>query len=74
MAFCGGGVSDYLRHRDRPRTGDEATVGALLGHLAARRERWDGCDFEPLPTGSPLLRMAPDGLEARTEPRDVCPV
>src|SRR5215210_360880 len=74
VAFCGGGVSDYLDVVTDPESEDEATA-ALLGHLAARRERWDACDFEPLPAGSPLLRVdPPQSLSARTEPRDVCPI
>jgi CelD/BcsL family acetyltransferase involved in cellulose biosynthesis len=71
VAFCGGGVSDYCDVIAGP--DEEEAVAALLGHLAARRERWDLADFEPVPAGSPLLRMAPDGFEAHTEPRDVCP-
>jgi CelD/BcsL family acetyltransferase involved in cellulose biosynthesis len=72
VAFCGGGISDYCDVVTDP-DGEEEAVAALLDFLAARRERWDVGDFEPVPAGSPLLRMAPDGLEARTEPRDVCP-
>ncbi|MFL6289529.1 MAG: GNAT family N-acetyltransferase, partial [Thermoanaerobaculia bacterium] len=74
VAFCGGGLSDYLDVVTDPETEDEATA-ALLGHLAARRKSWDACDFEPVPGESPLLRVdPPDGFRARTEPRDVCPV
>ena len=72
VAFCGGGISDYcdvVTASDR----EEEAVAALLDHLAARRERWDVGDFEPIPGESPLLRAAQDGLEARTELRDVCP-
>jgi CelD/BcsL family acetyltransferase involved in cellulose biosynthesis len=74
VAFCGGGVSDYLDVVTEPAEEDGA-VAALLAHLAARRDRWQAGDFEPLPGESPLLRIPPpDGLLARTEPRDVCPV
>jgi CelD/BcsL family acetyltransferase involved in cellulose biosynthesis len=72
VAFCGGGVSDYLDLVIDPEWEEEATA-ALLAHLAARRDRWDVGDFEPVPAGSPLLRIAPDGFEARTAPRDVSP-
>ena len=74
VAFCGGGVSDYLDVVSDPAEEDEA-VAALLGHLATRRDRWEAADLEPVPGESPLLRVPPpDGLQARTEPRDVCPV
>lgn len=73
VAFCGGGVSDYCDVVTAPDGEDEA-VAALLSQLAARRDRWDAADFEPLPGDSPLLRVAPPAaLTARTEPRDVCP-
>jgi len=74
VAFCGGGVSDYCDVVTDPAEEDEA-VSVLLSHLAARRDRWEGADFEPVPAESPLLRVPPpDGLSARNEPRDVCPV
>lgn len=74
VAFCGGGVSDYCDVVTDPETGDEA-VRTLLDHLAACRDRWDACDFEPMPAESPLLRApAPEGWEDRIEVRDVCPV
>jgi CelD/BcsL family acetyltransferase involved in cellulose biosynthesis len=73
VAFCGGGVSDYCDVVTAPDGKDEA-VAVLFAHLAARRERWEIADFEPVPGDSPLLPAAPpDGLEAWTEPRDVCP-
>ncbi|HEX9941658.1 MAG TPA: GNAT family N-acetyltransferase [Thermoanaerobaculia bacterium] len=73
VAFCGGGVSDYLDIVTDPETEEDSTA-ALLAHLAARRDRWQAGDFEPLPGESPLLRVPlPEGLSARTEPRDVCP-
>jgi CelD/BcsL family acetyltransferase involved in cellulose biosynthesis len=73
VAFCGGGVSDYCDVVTDPEGEDEA-VAALFSHLTARRDFWEMADFEPVPGESPLLRIAaPDGLEARTEPRDVCP-
>lgn len=74
VAFCGGGVSDYCDVVTDPETEEEA-VRLLLDHLAARRDRWDACDFEPMPSESPLLRVpAPEGWLDRTEVRDVCPV
>ena len=74
VAFCGGGVSDYLDVVTDPAEEDGA-VAALLAHIAVRRDRWEAADFEPVPAESPLLRVPPpDGLSARTEPRDVCPV
>lgn len=73
IAFCGGGVSDYCDVVTDPEGEDEA-VAALLAHLAARRDRWEVGDFEPVPGGSPLLGIdPPDGLAAHTEPLDVCP-
>ena len=73
VAFCGGGVSDYLDVITDPDL-EEGAMAALLAHLAARRDRWEVGDFEPVPAGSPLLRVPPpDGFEARTEPRDVSP-
>ena len=73
VAFCGGGVSDYCDVVTDPEGEDEA-VAALFSHLAARRDFWEMADFEPVPGESPLLCLAPpDGLEARTEPRDACP-
>jgi CelD/BcsL family acetyltransferase involved in cellulose biosynthesis len=73
VAFCGGGVSDYCDVITDQGCEDAATV-ALLAHLAARRERWETGDFEPVPEGSPLLHVPPPaGFEAATEPRDVCP-
>ncbi|HEX3555139.1 MAG TPA: GNAT family N-acetyltransferase [Thermoanaerobaculia bacterium] len=74
VAFCGGGVSDYCDVVTDPEEEDGA-ITALLAHLAARRDHWEVGDFEPLPGESPLSRIAPPaGIEARTEPRDVCPV
>jgi CelD/BcsL family acetyltransferase involved in cellulose biosynthesis len=73
VAFCGGGVSDYCDVVTDPAEEDGA-VSALLSHLSSRRDRWEACDFEPVPAESPLLRLTPAGIEARTEPRDVCPV
>jgi CelD/BcsL family acetyltransferase involved in cellulose biosynthesis len=73
VAFCGGGVSDYCDVVTDP-DGEEEATAALLDHLAARRDRWDAGDFEPVPAGSPLLHASPPGeLAAWTEPRDVCP-
>jgi CelD/BcsL family acetyltransferase involved in cellulose biosynthesis len=73
VAFCGGGVSDYLDVIIDPDFEEQATA-ALLLHLAAHQDRWDLGDFEPVPDSSPLLRVSPPtGLEARTEPRDVSP-
>lgn len=73
VAFCGGGLSDYCDVVTDPQ-GEEETVVTLLAHLASRRDRWERGDFEPVPDGSPLLRVdPPDGLGARTEPLDVCP-
>ncbi|HEY0511579.1 MAG TPA: GNAT family N-acetyltransferase [Thermoanaerobaculia bacterium] len=72
VAFCGGGVSDYCDVVTDP-DGEDAAVGALLAHLAARRDRWEVADFEPVPGESPLLRNAPDGLDTQTGLRDVCP-
>jgi CelD/BcsL family acetyltransferase involved in cellulose biosynthesis len=73
VAFCGGGVSDYLDVIADPDHEQRAIV-ALLDHLAVHRDRWEVCDFEPVPDSSPLLRVPPpDGFEARTEPRDVSP-
>jgi CelD/BcsL family acetyltransferase involved in cellulose biosynthesis len=72
VAFWGGGISDYCDVVADPE-GEEEAVAALLDHLAARRGRWDVGDLEPVPAGSPLLRIAPDGFDARTEPRDICP-
>lgn len=72
LAFCGGGVSDYLDVIADPDLEEEA-VKALLAHLAFHRDRWEIGDFEPVPDSSPLLRISPPGLEARTEPRDVSP-
>lgn len=74
VAFCGGGVSDCCDVVTDPET-EEETVRLLLDHLAARRDRWDACDFESMPAESPLLRVpAPEGWEDRTEVRDICPV
>jgi CelD/BcsL family acetyltransferase involved in cellulose biosynthesis len=74
VAFCGGGVSDYCDVVTDPEREDEA-VRALFGHLAACQNRWDACDFEPMPGESPLLRApAPEEWEDRIEVRDVCPV
>ncbi|MEA2599824.1 MAG: hypothetical protein QOF89_816 [Acidobacteriota bacterium] len=71
VGFCGGGVSDYCDLVAGP-DGEEATR-ALLTFLVERRERWDVCDLEPLPEGSPLLRAdPPEGFAAVVEPRDVC--
>jgi len=73
VAFCGGGVSDYLDVIADPDREEQATA-ALLDHLSAHRDRWETGDFEPVPDGSPLLRvLPPEGFEARTEPRDVSP-
>jgi CelD/BcsL family acetyltransferase involved in cellulose biosynthesis len=74
VAFCGGGVSDYCDVVTAPEIEDEA-VRALFDHLAACQDRWDACDFEPVPGESPLLRSpAPQEWEDRIEVRDVCPV
>jgi CelD/BcsL family acetyltransferase involved in cellulose biosynthesis len=74
VAFCGGGVSDYCDVITDPME-EEGAISALLSHLVSRRDRWEAADFEPIPPESPLLRAAPPpGIEARTEPRDVCPI
>jgi CelD/BcsL family acetyltransferase involved in cellulose biosynthesis len=74
VALCGGGVSDYLDVITDP-VEEDGAVSVLLAHLSSRQDRWEAGDFEPVPTESPLLRVAPPlGIEARTEPRDVCPV
>jgi CelD/BcsL family acetyltransferase involved in cellulose biosynthesis len=72
VAFCGGGVSDYCDVVTDPDREDE-TVSALLACLSNRRDRWETGDFEPVPEGSPLLRICHPALKAGTEPRDVCP-
>lgn len=72
VAFCGGGVSDYCDVVTDPDC-EDAAVSALLAHLSLRRELWEAGDFEPVPDGSPLLRISHPDLEAQTEPRDVCP-
>ena len=73
VAFCGGGVSDYLDVIIDPDI-EEQAMKTLLDHLALHRDRWEICDFEPVPDDSPLLQASPPGFEARTEPRDVSPV
>jgi CelD/BcsL family acetyltransferase involved in cellulose biosynthesis len=74
VAFCGGGVSDYCDVVADPAEEDGA-VQVLYAHLTAHRNRWDAGDFEPVPGESLLLYATPPpGIEARTEPRDVCPV
>lgn len=73
VAFCGGGVSDYCDVVTDPEGEDEAAA-ALLAYLGEHRDRWDACDFEPLPGESPLLRVpAPEGWTDHHEVRDVCP-
>ncbi|HKV07234.1 MAG TPA: glycosyl transferase family 1, partial [Thermoanaerobaculia bacterium] len=73
VALCGGGVSDYCDVVTDPEGEDEATA-ALLAYLEDHRDRWDACDFEPLPGASPLLRApASKGWADRVKVRDVCP-
>jgi CelD/BcsL family acetyltransferase involved in cellulose biosynthesis len=73
VAFCGGGVSDYCDVVTDPE-GEDAAVAALFAQLSARHDRWEVGDFEPIPGDSPLLRAdPPEGLDAHTEPLDVCP-
>jgi CelD/BcsL family acetyltransferase involved in cellulose biosynthesis len=74
LAFCGGGVSDYLDILIDPAE-ETGALAALANWLEAHRDLWETCDFEPLPPESPLLRMPlPPGCAEATEPRDVCPV
>ena len=73
-AFLGGGVSDYMDVVLDPEIRGEGAE-ALFAVLAGRADRWQACDFEPLPADSPLLQaQAPLGWGAEAEPRDVCPV
>ena len=52
----------------------ESGTGALLEHVAARRDAWDFCDFQQIPDGSPLAALpAPAGVEARRFVQETCP-
>ena len=76
-AFLGGGVSDSMDVVLDPEIppSRNAAAEALFGLLAGRADRWQVCDFEPLPADSPLLQaQTPLGWETEAEPRDVCPV
>jgi CelD/BcsL family acetyltransferase involved in cellulose biosynthesis len=68
VGFCGGGVSDYCDVVTDLECEKEA-VAALLAYLMDHRDRWEVADFEPLPDGSPLLRIS----QGQIETRDVCP-
>lgn len=74
VGLLGTGDSDYLDLLMEP---DSAADGArlLLDLLAARRARWDFCDFQQLPPGSPLLEAAPPpGFRLGVRKQEVCPV
>lgn len=68
------GTTDYLDALAAP--GREGEVMDLaFRHLAARRNRFDCCEWPQLRPGSPLLEApAPAGWPDRTDPSDPCPV
>jgi CelD/BcsL family acetyltransferase involved in cellulose biosynthesis len=74
IAFVGGGDSDYHEVLYRPGWA-QVVVGSLHEHLIDTRGGWDRCDFEQLPTESPLASHLPAQplCFERTE-GDPCPV
>lgn len=72
LLLIGTGNSDYL---DLLISGDEAAaMAAIFAHLAARRDRWDVCDFQQLRPGSPLLEApAPAGWREEKSAQEPCP-
>lgn len=73
VTLVGNGITDHLDLLLDP-AHEEAGAAAVLAHLAARRERWDTCDFRDLPAGSPLLRAPlPEGVREEATEEEPCP-
>jgi CelD/BcsL family acetyltransferase involved in cellulose biosynthesis len=65
-------TTDYLDALVLPGR-EEAAMAAAFGHLAARQDAWDVCDWPQLRPGSPLLEAPPPGWDSSVEPAEPCP-
>ncbi len=73
LAFLGTGASDYLQFLVASEVAREGTE-ALLARVAAEQRRYDFCDFQQIPEGSPLADVsAPAGVETERFVQEVCP-
>ncbi len=74
LSPLGVSISDYSAFLILPpfeRVGTEL----ILEHLSLRGHEWQVCVMPEVPEGAPLLSVSiPDGLSARKQPSNVCPV
>jgi CelD/BcsL family acetyltransferase involved in cellulose biosynthesis len=74
VLLLGTGLSDYLGPLLAPEAGADA-VALILDRLADHARRWDTCDFQQVPDGSPLLAVTPRaGWHDEVAVQDACPV
>ncbi len=72
--LIGTGITDRLNVLLEPEMAHSG-MEALLTYLVANHDRWDECDFQQIPEGSPLLRATlPEEYRPETGVQDACPV